>query len=274
MRIIKDFWCESSWYIRLCSFFLILVALLFIISPFIAPYALTQDMTRTSLPAFSEGTLFGTDALGRDIFWLTLAGTNSALVGPILIASGSLVVGLLLGSLAGYFEGIPDFVITRYADIMLSMPSLLLAIAITGIVGGGYYAAVFVMLILYSPFDIKLVRSAVYEQKNLPYIDAARLLKLKSPVILTRQIFPNIAPLAFVNFFLNIAGGLVSMSSLSYLGLGVSPGAADWGRQLADGQDIIFVNPAAVLLPGIMIVLTALAINTLGNYLSERINTL
>jgi len=235
-----------------------------------AKNALAQDIMNGRLPAFSPGHILGTDALGRDVLKFLIAGTRSAMVGPICIAIGSIIIGLILGGLAGWYGGILDWIISRYADLTLSMPSLLLAIVAAGIIGGGYWVSVAVMIILYSPFDIRLVRSAVISQKSKAYIESALLLRLSAVRIISRHILPNIVMVAFVNFFLNIAYGLVSMSSLSYLGLGVSPGDPDWGRQLSDGRAILFDNPASALAAGFAIVITAVSINVVGNYLMER----
>jgi peptide/nickel transport system permease protein len=236
----------------------------------LAPGALDQDIVTGTLPAFSPGHPLGTDALGRDVFKLLIAGARSAMVGPVCIAVGSIVIGILLGTIAGWYGGVVDWIISRYADITLSMPTLLLAIVAAGIIGGGYWVSVLVMIILYSPFDIRLVRSAVAAQKSKPYIESALVLRIPTVRILSHHIFPNITLVVFVNFFLNIAYGLVSMSSLSYLGLGVSPGDADWGRQLSDGRGVLFDNPAAALSAGIAIVLAAVCVNIVGNWLTER----
>jgi peptide/nickel transport system permease protein len=247
------------------------VVVAWMIAPgFFAPDALAQDVTNGGLPALSPGHPLGTDGLGRDVLKLIIAGTRSALIGPICIAVGSLAIGLVLGSLGGWYGGPADWVISRYADLTLSMPSLLIAIVAAGIIGGGYWVSVLVMIVLYSPFDIRLVRSAVIQQKSKPYIESALLMRLGAVRILAKHIFPNIIMIVFVNFFLNIAYGLVSMSSLSYLGLGVAPGAADWGRQLSDGKAILFENPASALGAGAAIVVTAIAVNVLGNYIMEK----
>ncbi|GHU65610.1 ABC transporter permease [Clostridia bacterium] len=235
-----------------------------------APGALNQDIAQGTLPALSPGHLLGTDALGRDVLKLLIAGARSAMVGPICIAVGSILIGILLGTIAGWYGGVADWIISRYADITLSMPTLLLAIVAAGIIGGGYWVSVLVMVILYSPFDIRLVRSAVVAQKGKPYIESALVMRISTGRILSRHIFPNISMVVFVNFFLNIAYGLVSMSSLSYLGLGVSPGDADWGRQLSDGRGVLFDNPAAALSAGIAIVVTAVCVNIVGNWMTER----
>ena len=253
------------------SALILLIVLLWVLFPqLFAPNALAQDITNSSLPAGSPGHILGTDTLGRDVLSLIIAGSRSAMVGPICIALGSLIIGVIFGNLAGWYGGWPDRIISAYADLTLSMPSMLLAIAAAGIIGGGYWVSVAVMIILYSPADIRLVRASVIQQKSKPYIESAQLMRLKPFHILSRHIFPNIYLIVLVNFFLNIAYGLVSMSSLSFLGLGVGPGDADWGRQLSDGRSYLFNNPSLSIGTGLAIILTAVAINTIGSFAMEK----
>lgn len=256
--------------IILSLLFLLIIVLWMAFPSLFAPDALSLDIQNVKLPAGSAGHPLGTDALGRDVWKLLIAGTDSAMIGPLCIAAGSLIIGLVLGSTAGWFGGFWDKIVSAYADLTLSMPSMLLAIVAAAIIGGGYWVSVLVMIILYSPSDIRLVRSAVIQQKSKPYIEAAKMLKLGSFRILAKHIFPNIAMVVLVNFFLNIAYGLMSMSSLSFLGLGVGPKEADWGRQLSDGRELLSQNPAMALSAGIIIILTAVSINLIGSYLLER----
>lgn len=254
----------------LSGLFLLVIVLWIILPSLFAPDALSLDIQNAKLPAGSEGHLLGTDALGRDVLKLLIAGADSAMIGPVCIATGSLIIGFALGSTAGWFGGFWDKIVSAYADLTLSMPSMLLAIVAAAIIGGGYWVSVVVMIILYSPFDIRLMRSAVIQQKSKPYIESTKMLNLSTVNILAKHIFPNIAMVVLVNFFLNIAYGLMSMSSLSFLGLGVGPKEADWGRQLSDGRELLSQNPAMSLSAGIVIILTAVSINLIGSYLLER----
>ena len=256
--------------IMLSVLVLLIIALWMAFPSLFAPDALSLDIQNAKLPAGSAGHLLGTDALGRDVLKLLIAGTDSAMIGPLCIAAGSLIIGLVLGSTAGWFGGFWDKIVSAYADLTLSMPSMLLAIVAAAIIGGGYWVSVLVMIILYSPFDIRLVRSAVIQQKSKPYIESTKMLNLSTINILAKHIFPNIAMVVLVNFFLNIAYGLMSMSSLSFLGLGVGPKEADWGRQLSDGRELLSQNPAMSLSAGIIIIVTAVSINLIGSYLLER----
>ncbi|GLX09414.1 ABC transporter permease [Microbispora sp. NBRC 16548] len=238
----------------------------------LAPHALDQDVYLGVVGAGVEGHLLGTDQLGRDILQLSLAGARSALAGPIVVAVGSMVIGVLLGTFAGYRGGIVDMLAGRYADLLLALPSVLLAIVVAGLVGRGYWVTVAVLIVLFSPSDVRLVRGAVMEQTPRPYIESARILGIRPTRIMFRHIAPNIVPIVVANLLLNVAFALVALSSLSYLGLGVPPGAPDWGRQLADGRALLGDNPLAAVVPGVLIILTATAVNLLGDWLSELLD--
>ena len=238
----------------------------------VAPNATAQDILLGVSGPGTPGHLLGTDELGRDIVQLTLGGTQSALAGPLVIAFGSMLFGVVLGTFAGYRGGIADSVIARWADLLLALPAVLLAVVVAGVFGGSYWITVLVLIVLFSPSDIRLVRGSVIEQKTQPYIESARVLRMPAWRIMYRQILPNVVPVMIANFMLNIALAIVAMSSLSYLGLGVGPGSPDWGRQLSDGQAIMNSNPAAIIAPGVMIVLTAAAVNVVGDWLFERLS--
>jgi peptide/nickel transport system permease protein len=249
--------------------FLAFVAVCALLPGLVAPGSTQQDILLGVGGPGIAGHPLGTDTLGRDILKLTLGGTPSAIAGPLVIAVGSMLLGLLLGTLAGYRGGPLDAVIARWADLLLALPAVLLAVVVAGIVGGGYWITVAVLIVLFSPSDIRLIRGAVMEQKTQPYIESAKVLRMPAWRIMFRQLLPNVMPVALANVMLNIAFAIVAMSSLSYLGLGVGPGSPDWGRQLSDGQNILAANPAAILAPGVMIVATATAINIVGDWLYE-----
>jgi len=253
-----------------CALVLLAVALFALFPDFFAPDALSLDIKGVKLPPGSPGHPLGTDAVGRDVLKFTIYGARNAMLGPLCIATGSLLLGLLLGGVSGWCGGLPDKLIAAYTDITLAMPATLLAIAAAAIIGGGYWVNVAVMIVLYSPFDIRLVRSAVLQQKAKPYIESTRMLNLSAMRVLARHIFPNIAMLVLVNYFLNISSGLMSMSSLSFLGLGVAPGQADWGLQLSDGRRLLSQNPALAISACVMIIATAVSINLIGSGLLER----
>jgi peptide/nickel transport system permease protein len=257
--------------VALSIVFLAFVAVCALLPGVVAPGSTHQDILLGVTGPGTAGHLLGTDTLGRDILRLTLGGTPSAIAGPLVVAFGSMVLGLAFGTIAGYKGRFADAVISRWADLLLALPAVLLAVVVAGIFGGGYWITAAVLIVLFSPSDIRLIRGAVMEQKTQPYIESARVLRMPVWRIMYRQILPNVVPVAVANFMLNIAYAIVAMSSLSYLGLGVGPGSPDWGRQLSDGQNIMGTNPAAIIAPGVMIVLTATAINVVGDWLFERL---
>ena len=213
----------------------------------------------------------GTDLLGRDALARTIHGARTALVGPVIIAAGAFAIATLLGLLAGYLGGAVDSAIMRWVDFMLALPGPLVAIVVVGVVGGGYWTAVVVLVVLFTAPDTRIVRSAVLEQRPLPYIDAARALGIAKRRILFVHILPNILPVILAYVVLDFAFALVNLAGFSFLGLGVEPGTLDWGRMLFENRNILFSNPVALLLPATMIILTAVSMNLIGDWLFERL---
>jgi peptide/nickel transport system permease protein len=227
-----------------------------------------QDLvTGVSMPSGAHW--FGTDELGRDIGQMVVAGARSTLFGAALVAVGSMLVGNVLGLLAGYHGGLTDLLVRRWADLLLALPALLVTIVVAGIGGGGYALAVGALVVLTSPADIRLVRSAVLEQRHRAYVEAAETLGLSRTTVMLRHIWPNVLPVVVANTLLNFAGAIVALSSLSFLGLGVPPGAPDWGRMLAENRTLLYDNPSAALVPALLIIVAAVALNLLGDRLFE-----
>jgi peptide/nickel transport system permease protein len=213
----------------------------------------------------------GTDLLGRDVLSRVIHGARTALVGPIIVAAGAFAIATLLGLLSGYLGGIVDTAVMRWVDFMLALPGPLVAIVVVGVIGGGYWTAVLVLIILFTAPDTRIVRSTVLEQRPLPYIDAARALGVSKRRILFVHILPNILPLILAYVVLDFAFALVNLAGLSFLGLGVEPGTPDWGRMLFENRNILFTNPLGLLLPAGMIILTAVSMNLIGDWLFERL---
>jgi peptide/nickel transport system permease protein len=231
-----------------------------------------QDLA-SALAKPSSSHLLGTDALGRDVLSRLIAGARTAFIGPLIIASASLVIGDLLGLLAGYRGGAIDSLIMRSADLMWSIPSLLVIVVVTGVLGGGYWLAVVLLTALTVPFDARIVRGATLEQATRPYVEAAKTLGVPDWRIMLLHIWPNVSPIAVANSFLVFAGSLVWLSGLSFLGLGVSPGTPDWGLMLAESRGLLFANPVATLAPGAMIVITATSMNLIGDWVQEWLSS-
>ena len=240
--------------------------------PQIAPHDPNEQDLLFSLTGPSREHLLGTDDLGRDIASRTIVGARTAVVGPLLIAFGAMLIGSVLGLLAGYMGGLSDSTISRWVDLVYAMPALLVAIVVVGVLGGGYFLAVGLLVVLFSPIDTRIVRGATLDQRSRPYVEAARMLGLSNRRIMVGHIWPNVLPLALANAFLTFAFSIVALASLSFLGLGVGPGTADWGRMLSDSRTLLFDVPAAAIAPGIAIVVTAASVNVIGDWLYERLS--
>ena len=254
----------------LAGAFLLLMAVLVVAGQWIVPDPMKQDILNNSLGFGASGHLFGTDDLGRDVLKMAVGGARSSLIGPLVVAIGSMTLGVLLGTLAGYRRGWTDIVVSRWTDLLLALPAILLAIVVAGIFGAGYWITVAVFIVLFSPSDIRMLRAAVMEQAPRPYVESARMLGLSQWRVMYRHILPNITRLVLANVLLDYAFAIVAMASLSFLGIGVNPGVANWGRQLADGQEIMLTNPWTVAVPAILIILVACAVNLLGDALGSR----
>jgi peptide/nickel transport system permease protein len=264
---------QVSWLIVGCFFIVAVVAIMAIFGAAIAPYGPnTQNLTDV-LARPSAAHWLGTDSLGRDVFSRLIAGARTAVVGPIVIAYVSMLCGNALGVLAGYRGGRVDSVIMRWVDLMWSVPGLLVIIVVAGAVGGGYWLAVALLIVLTIPFDCRVVRGATLEQVPRPYVESAKTLGVSDWRIMFLHIWPNVSPIAIANAFLVFASSVGFLAALSFLGLGASPGTPDWGLMVSEGIQDLFVNPVAVLAPAAMIVLIATSMNLIGDWSYEHLSS-
>jgi ABC-type dipeptide/oligopeptide/nickel transport system permease subunit len=223
-----------------------------------------------SLRGPSGGHVLGTDQLGRDVLARVIHGAGTALSGPLIIATATIAVSVVLSLLAGYAGGWVDAMVGRGVDLLYSLPPLIVAIVLVGVFGGGYWLAIVVLTVLNIPQNVRIMRAAVIERRGLPYVEAAEMLGVRPVRIMVGHLLPNIAPVVAACFFLRFTYGIVDLSSLSFLGLGVPPGSSDWGRMLAENRAHIFENAWTAIAPGVALVLTAVSANFVGDWLYEH----
>jgi ABC-type dipeptide/oligopeptide/nickel transport system permease subunit len=250
-------------YVSLIAFLALFGSLVFSGSPS------AQDLFANGKPPSSAHWL-GTDSLGRDIFIRIVAGSRTALIGPFIVAFTGLIISSLVGIAAGYVGGTVDLAVSRFVDFMFALPGLLIAIVVVSVVGGGYALAILVLCVFNVQGDIRIVRSVAVKQRALPYIEAARTLGVPRRHIMYRHILMNMIPILIANFALDFGGALVALAGLAFLGLGSAPGSAEWGRMLAEGQSLLFQNPYAALVPGIAIVLLAMSVSLIGDWIYDQ----
>lgn len=254
-----------------CGLLLALIGVLAVFGTQVAPFSASAQQLLLGVSGPSRHHLLGTDDLGRDILSRIIVGTRQAIVGPIVVAVLAMIVGNTLGLLAAYSGGWVDWIIGRWADLMLALPGLLLVIVVGGVLGGGYWAAVLILSLLTAPYDTRLIRGAALEQMPLPYIEAARQLGLRPSRIMFAHVWPNLIPLVIGNTLLNVAFSLVTLSSLSFLGIGSPPGSPEWGRMVSENLHLMPSNLWSLLGPGLAIVVVAVTTNLTGDYLQETL---
>jgi peptide/nickel transport system permease protein len=229
-----------------------------------------QDLAQRRLPPLTDGHLFGTDQLGRDLLSRVLHGGQVSLTIGVLAVLVSGIVGVLAGALAGYFGGWLDAVVSRLLEAQLSLPLLMMLLLVVALFGPSVPVITFVIAIAQWPEVARLTRSLVLVEREKPYVAAARVLGLRHLGILARHVLPNVVRPASLVVLLLLAQAVLLESALSYLGAGPQRPFATWGRIISDGQDYITTSWWLITLPGLVIVLLVVGVNLLGDALRDR----
>ncbi|PLT30173.1 ABC transporter permease [Peribacillus deserti] len=249
--------------------FFILIALF---ADFIAPYEFAdQKLADKHLPPSSEH-LFGTDQFGRDILSRVIYGARISLGVGFISVAGSVIVGSFLGIIAGYYGKWVDTIISRFFDILLAFPSILLAIAVVAVLGPSLRNALIAIAIINVPTFGRLLRSRVLTVKEEEYITAAKAIGMTDSRILIHHILPNSLAPIIVQGTLAIATAIIEAAALGFLGMGAQPPAPEWGKMLADSREFILDAPWTVLFPGLAIMLTVLGFNLMGDGLRDALD--
>ena len=249
--------------------FLVFVALF---APYLAPHdPLKQNLGKRLLAPNGEYP-FGTDELGRCIFSRVLYGTRISLEIGVVVVVITALVGTILGGVSGYCGGIVDEIIMRAVDIVLAFPSIILALVIAGLLGPGLFNVILALAVTHWPAYTRLVRGLTLSVKEKEFVEAARALRASSFYILRRHILPNCINPVIVLATLGIAHTIISAAALSFLGLGIQPPTPEWGSMLKAGIPYLRSAPFLTFFPGIMIMITVLAFNFLGDGLRDTLD--
>ncbi len=222
--------------------------------------------------ASAGGFILGTNDIGQDVFSRLIWGTRIALIVGFSASIISLLIGVPLGLLAGYFGGTFDRLLSLLMDSLYAFPGLILAIAITAVLGPSVYNVIVAISVLYIPTYYRIVRGQTLSVKQEVYIEAAQSIGARRWEILWRYVYPNVIPSIAIIFSVNIADAILTGAGLSFLGLGMPPTIADWGIDLARGQRFIQSAWWLVTFPGIAIMLVVLAFSMVGEGLTEILN--
>lgn len=241
-------------------------------APLLAPHdPAAVDVVRKLAPPSTEFPL-GTDHLGRDVLSRLLYGARISLGATVLAAFAIAATGLVLGTAAGFVGGVVDAVISRVIDVLLAFPGLLLALALTGVLGPNLRNLLFAVIVVSWAGYARVVRGAVLAERERSYVEAARATGASSSRIIVRHLLPNIVAPIVVLTTLDMAAILLGISALSFLGLGVQPPTAEWGAMLAEARPYLSRAPNLMLFPGLTIFLAALAFNLVGDGLRDALD--
>ena len=252
---------------------LILLLLIVVFADQIAPYekAIQQDVFNKLQPPSAEH-IMGTDTFGRDVLARLVHGARTSLTVALLASITSCIFGSLLGAVAGYFGGRVDMLIMRALDIFMSVPDLLFTMVVVAALGSSIPVLIVAMTLAYCTNYVRLVRSEVLNLCEQEYVEASRAGGASPMRIILTHIVPNAMGIILVNLTLNVASLVIYQSSLSFIGLSLPQPMPDWGSMLADARQYMLRAPYLMAFPAIAIVLTAFAVNLLGDGLRDAMD--
>ena len=250
------------------------VAAVLVICAALAPWLAPMDPSAIDLAARLGAPggehLLGTDSLGRDIFSRIIHGSRVSLYVGVVTVLVSVVLGSVVGAVAGYKGGWVDELVMRVVDVFLAFPGILLAIALTAVLGPSLNNVVLALCIMGWVGYARIVRGQVLLARELTYVEASRAIGCSAPRVLLRHILPNVYSPVLVEATFGMAGAIIAEAGLSFLGLGTQPPQASWGAMLAEGRQFILMSPHLTVWPGVAILLTVLGINLLGDAVRDR----
>ncbi|MER8984314.1 ABC transporter permease [Mesorhizobium sp. M0843] len=256
-RSMKDW----PWLVLLPVVFFVAVGVL---GPSITPYDPGAQDYDVTLAGPSWAHWLGTDYLGRDILSRIIGGARISLVAMVIVLVAALAIGVSIGSFAGYVGGRVELVLISLIDIALALPSLVIALALIGILGTGYWSMITALTLAWWANYARMSRAVVTAELQQPYIEAARVMGASHLWIFVRHILPHVLALVVVYASADAGALVLAIATLSFLGLGVAPPAPEWGQMLVDGMSYIEEYPRLVVLPGLALTLVVVSFNLLG----------
>lgn len=253
-------------------FFIIFLVLTAIFAEQIAPYGMREQNLSNALQFPDAKHWLGTDDLGRDVLSRIIYGTRVSLTVGVAAVAVALVIGGILGILSGYFQGWVDTLIMRVCDMLLSIPSILLAIAIVASLGSSLQNMIVAIGIANIPIFARIIRAGVISVKEKEFIEAAEALGANDLRVIFKHIVPNIMSPIIVQSSMGVASAILSAVGLGFIGLGLEASIAEWGTMLNSGRGYIRTHSYLTLYPGLVIMLTVLSFNLLGDGLRDAID--
>ncbi len=246
---------------------MLLVALF---APLVIPETWATQMDMRARLAGPSGThIFGTDQLGRDLFFRVILGAQTSVMIAGAAVLMSVVIGLPLGIISGFYGGGIDNVLMRLVDTLLSFPALLLALTISAVLGPNLTNTIIAIGIAFTPYLARIIRGEALRVAQMPYVESARAAGTTDLMLILRHILPNIMPPVIVQGTISLAFAILAEAGLSFLGLGTQPPEASWGLMIQASRDYLDVAPWTALVPGAAVAMTVLGLNMFGDALRD-----
>ncbi|MGI9318391.1 MAG: ABC transporter permease subunit [bacterium] len=277
---LKEFWqyfCENRGALLGLIVF-VTICLTAVFADWIAPHSPSEQYRDSFLvpPFWSDGGstrfVLGTDAVGRDIFSRLIYGSRYSLTIGGIVVTISLTIGIALGLVAGFARGVTEIIIMRAMDIMLALPSLLLAVVIVAILGPGLFNAMLAISIVYLPHLVRLTRAAAITELSKDYVTASRVSGAGVLRMMFITILPNCMAPLIVQATLSFSSAILDAAALGFLGMGAQPPTPEWGTMLAEAREFVLRAWWVVTFPGLAILITVLALNLLGDGLRDALD--
>jgi|SRR5713226_1887271 len=243
-----------------------------LLAPGIAPHSPTAQNLEQDLLSSSREHLLGTDKLGRDVLSRVLYGTRISILVGITTVTFSLLLGLAIGSVSGYFGGWVDQLLMRLVDILMAFPGMLLAIAFTAVLGPGLDHVILALCLIGWTSYARLVRGEILALREKEFIHAAQALGGGPARVIVLHMLPNLLPPLLIQCTFGMAAAIIAEGSLSFLGLGVQPPTPSWGSMLNEGRQFLLVAPHLTTYPGLAIMITVLGLNLVGDSLRDLLD--
>ncbi|MCY4106654.1 MAG: ABC transporter permease [Chloroflexi bacterium] len=275
----RSLWAETIRQLRRNVAAMVGLSILFILSLVaifadqIAPHdPIKLDLLHPLQPPFTPGHILGTDDLGRDVLSRLIYGSRASLMVGFIVVGIAGTVGVILGAISGYFGGKIDMIIMRVVDVLFAFPFLILALAFVAILGPSLINMMLVLGMVSWIGYARLVRSVVLSLREMTFVEAARSVGASDMRILFQHILPNVVGIVVVQATFGVAQAILAAAALSFLGFGVQPPAAEWGNMLTKMRDFMRAQPVLVVAPGMMIMITVLSLNFVGDALRDALD--
>ncbi len=269
-----EFFCRmtKAFSAKLGVFLFVVIVLFCLIGPFFSPYDVNGIDLVNMFQGPSKAHLLGCDEMGRDILTRLMYGGRYSLALGVCASLFGAVVGVIIGSVAGFFGGKVETIIMRLMDVWAALPGMLLCILVSNVMGSGFFATVLALTVGGIPGTVRMIRGQILTERSKEYIEAAKSINCSNISLMFRHLLPNVIQPVIVTTTMGIGSTMIMAASLSYIGLGIQPPNPEWGAMLAAGKTQIRTYPHMLLVPGVAIALTVFAINLMGDGIRDALD--